>query len=73
MTYYEYCCGPHAGRHRMALSDQRRAASTIARAQRDGRKITEAMLKALETGKRGVKFAEENITNHLAEIADRAA
>jgi hypothetical protein len=57
----------------MALSDQRRAASTIARAQRDGRKITEAMLKALETGKRGVKFAEENITNHLAEIADRAA
>lgn len=73
MTESDYCCGAHAGRHRMAKSDEKRAASTIARAQINGRPITEAMRKALESGKRGVKFAEENIENHLAEIANRAA
>lgn len=69
MTDQNYCCGKHAGRMRIALSDQRRAASTIARAQRDGRKITDTMLKALETGKRGVKFAQENIEDHFLDLA----
>jgi hypothetical protein len=65
----EYCCGQHAGRHRIALSDQRRAASTIARAQGSGRKITEAMRNSLETAKRGVAFAQENIEAHFLAMA----
>lgn len=72
MTDQTYCCGKHAGRHRMAKSDEKRAASTIARAQRDGRKITDAMLKALETGKRGVQFANENIEAHFLALASES-
>lgn len=64
-----YCCGKHAGRHRMAKSDERRAASAIARAQNTGRKITDTMIRSLETGKRGVAFAEENIEDHFLAMA----
>lgn len=69
MNDQDTCCGKHRGRLRVALADERRAASTIARAQGDGRRITEAMTKALESGKRGVEFARQNIEDHQAREA----
>lgn len=73
MTDQTTCCGRHIGRLRTALADQRRAASTIARAQGSGRKITDSMVNHLETAKRSVQLARENIENHEAELASEAA